>query len=146
MPEVVTVIDCVVSLVDQRFPVEEDDVNTTEPPAQNLVGPLGVIVGTAGKAYTVTTVAKELPEEHPAKICSTVYEPLLVTVIDCVVSPVDQRFPLEAEEVSMTEPPSQKVVGPAAVIVGTEGTGFTVTFVGELNRLVHPFEPVICTV
>ena len=51
------------------------------------------------------------------------------TVIDCVVAPVDQRFPLEAEEVNTTDPPVQKVVGPPAVIVGAEGIGFTVTLI-----------------
>lgn len=50
--------------------------------------------------------------------------------MDCVVSPVDQIFPLETEEVSTTEPPDeQKVVGPLAVIVGTAGIGFTVTLI-----------------
>jgi hypothetical protein len=55
-----------------------------------------------------------------------VYEPLDVTVIDCVVSVVDQVFPAEAEEVNMTEPPAQNVVGPPAVTVGAAGIGFTV--------------------
>ena len=31
----------------------EDDVNTTVPPWQKVVGPLGVIVGVAGKAITL---------------------------------------------------------------------------------------------
>jgi hypothetical protein len=137
-PEVVTVMDWVVSPVDQRFPVEEEEVSTTEPPAQKLVGPPAVIVGTEGFGLTVTAVAVELPEEHPEMICSTVYVPVVVTVIDWVVSPVDQRFPVEAEDVSITEPPLQKVVDPAAVTVGTEGTGLTVTVVGEAAGVVHP--------
>ena len=58
-------------------------------------------------------------------------------MIDCVVSPVDQRFPLEAEEVSTTELPEQKVVGPPAVIVGTEGIGFTVTLITFEAAEVH---------
>ena len=41
-------MDCVVSPVDHKFPVVADEVNTTEPPAeQNVVGPLGVIVAVA---------------------------------------------------------------------------------------------------
>ncbi|MNE21275.1 hypothetical protein D3C80_1144290 [compost metagenome] len=39
-------------------------------------------------------------------------------MIDCVVSPVDQTFPVVAEEVNTTLPPRQNVVGPSAVIVG----------------------------
>lgn len=47
--------------------------------------------------------------------------------MDCVVSVVDQVFPVEAEEVRTTDPPVQKVVGPPAVITGAAGIGFTVT-------------------
>jgi hypothetical protein len=49
--------------------------------------------------------------------------------MDCVVSPVDHTFPVEAEEVNTTDPPEQNVVGPPAVIVGTVGIGFTVTLI-----------------
>lgn len=46
------------------------------------------------------------------------------------VDPFDQVFPLAAEEVNTTDPPSQKVVGPFGVITGVAGTGFTVTTTG----------------
>ena len=36
------------------------EVNVTLPPAQKVVGPEGVIVGVAGKAFTVTTVGAEV--------------------------------------------------------------------------------------
>ena len=49
--------------------------------------------------------------------------------MDCVVSPVDHKFPVEAEEVSTTDPPRQNVVNPPAVIVGVAGVGFTNTSV-----------------
>ena len=49
--------------------------------------------------------------------------------MDCVVAPFDQVFPVADEEVRVTEPPAQKVVGPPAVIVGAAGSGFTVTVV-----------------
>ena len=55
------------------------------------------------------------------------YAPLALTVIDWVVSVVDQVFPVETEDVSTTEPPVQNVVGPPAVITGAAGIGFTVT-------------------
>ena len=44
-----------------------------------------------------------------------------------VVSPFDHKYDELALEVKVTLPPSQKVVGPPAVIVGVDGTGFTVT-------------------
>lgn len=59
------------------------------------------------------------------------------TVIDWVVSAVDQVFPVEAEEVNVTEPPIQKVVGPLVTITGTPGEGFTVTVVGA-DAATHP--------
>lgn len=46
-----------------------------------------------------------------------------------MVAPVDQVFPVADDEVRITEPPVQKVVGPPAVMVGTAGSGFTVTVV-----------------
>lgn len=33
------------------------EVNVTEPPSQNVVGPLAVMVGVFGFGFTVTTVA-----------------------------------------------------------------------------------------
>ena len=45
--------------MDQTFPVGDDDVRTTFPPEQNVVGPLGVIVGAAGVGLTVTVVPAE---------------------------------------------------------------------------------------
>lgn len=50
---------------------------------------------------------------------------------------VDQVLPAAEEDVSVTEPPAQKVVGPPAVIVGTGGSGFTVT-VTEAGAEVQP--------
>lgn len=60
-----TVIDCVVAPVDQVFPVVEEDVNVTEPPVQNEIGPLGVMLGVAGSGVTVTTVAADVEEQPP---------------------------------------------------------------------------------
>ncbi|MNE12168.1 hypothetical protein D3C80_1049510 [compost metagenome] len=59
--------------------------------------------------------------------------------MDCVVSPVDHKFPVAADEVNTTEPPAeQKVVAPLAVIVGTAGIGFTVTVSETADDVVHP--------
>jgi hypothetical protein len=131
-------MDCVVSPVDQRFPVAEDEFSTTDPPSQNVVGPPAVMVGAVGFGFTVTPVDADEPEEQPKDISSTVYEPVVVTVMDCVVSPVDHKFPVAAEEVKVTDPPSQNVSGPLAVIVGTAGIGFTVTLVAEAAGVEHP--------
>ena len=64
-------MDCVVAPVDQRLSVAEDEVNTTDPPAQNVNGPLAEIVGVAGVGLTVTVSAIEFPEEQPFSITST---------------------------------------------------------------------------
>ena len=50
-------------------------------------------------------------------------------MIDCVVAPVDQTFPVGDDEVNVTLPPVQKVVVPEAEIVGAAGTALTVTVV-----------------
>lgn len=137
-------IDCVVAPVDQVFPVADEDVKVTELPEQNVVGPLAVMVGVAGSGLTVTVVAAETEEHDPLETV-TVYEPLAVTVMDCVVAPVDQVFPVEAEDVRVTEPPAQKEVGPLAVIVGIAGVGLTVTVV-EADVAEQPFASVNVTV
>ena len=123
----VTVIDGVVAPFDQRFPLAAEDVNTTLPPAQNVVAPPAVIVGVAGKALTVTVVPADCPEVQLPLTTATVYVPLSDTVIEGVVAPFDQMFPVAADEVRITLPPVQKVVGPLAVIVGVVGNAFTVT-------------------
>ena len=55
---------CVVApgLHTQDTPAEA--VNVTEPPAQNVVGPLGVMVAT-GNGFTVTAIGADTGEEHP---------------------------------------------------------------------------------
>jgi hypothetical protein len=57
--------------------------------------------------------------------------------MDCVVAPFDHKLLLAEEDVSTTFPPEQKVVGPPAVIVGTAGTGLTVTETAEEIGDVH---------
>lgn len=48
-----TVIACVVAPFDQMFPVADEEVNTTLPPAQKLKGPLAEMVGVTGVGLTV---------------------------------------------------------------------------------------------
>ena len=49
--------------------------------------------------------------------------------MDCVVELFDHVLPDELEDVRVTEPPEQNVVGPPAFIVAV-GNGLTVTVVG----------------
>jgi hypothetical protein len=138
VPDVETVIDCVVAPVDQTFPLADDDVNTTLPPAQKVNGPPAVMVGAEGNAVTLTVVPAEVAEVQPPLVTATVYVPDAETVIDCVVAPVDQTFPLADDEVKTTLPPAQKVKGPPAEMVGVAGIGFTVTVVPADATEVQP--------
>jgi hypothetical protein len=62
-----------------------------------------------------------------ASVRVTVKVPLVVTVMLCVVAPLLHRLPVAELEVSCTLPPWQKTVGPLGVMVGADGSGFTVT-------------------
>ena len=68
--------------------------------------------------------------------------PLAETVMDCVVAPFDQVFPVELDDVSVTELPVQNVVDPLADIVGVVGTALTVTTVGAELAVQVPLETV----
>jgi len=67
-----TVIDWLLAPFDHKLPVEAEDVSTTLPPAQKVVGPPAVIVGAAGAGVTETVTAVELGEEHPPASLTTV--------------------------------------------------------------------------
>jgi hypothetical protein len=62
---VVTVIDCVVAPVDHTLPVAKDEVSTTLPPVQKVVGPLAVITGVA---LAVTTTGVEALDVQPPEV------------------------------------------------------------------------------
>ncbi|MNE17548.1 hypothetical protein D3C80_1105330 [compost metagenome] len=94
-----------------------------------------------GAGFTVIVVGAEVAIQLPEPTL-TVYEPLVETVIEFVIAPVDQVFPEGAEDVKTTEPPEQNVVGPPGVIVGVAGGGFTETLVPALVELHVPFETV----
>jgi hypothetical protein len=70
--------------------------------------------------------------------------PFVETVMAAVVAPVDQRYDVPPDAVSVTLPPAQKVVGPDGVIVAV-GSGLTVT-VCEAGAEVQPFAAVVVTV
>ena len=56
--------------MDQRYEEPLDAVRTTEPPAQNVVGPPALIVA-VGSALTVTLVAAEIAEQPLASVTVT---------------------------------------------------------------------------
>ena len=129
VPAADTVIDCVAAPVDQRFPVAEDDVSVIALPAQNELGPLIVGVGGTGAAPAVTTNATDVAEQPPASVTVTVYEPAAETVIDGVVSPVDQTLPVVEDDVSVMVLPADTVAGP--LMVGVTATLAVTTLANE---------------
>jgi hypothetical protein len=89
-PELFTVMDCVVAPLFQRYELPALAVNTTEPPVQKLVTPLGVIVAT-GTGFTEIVVGVDVAL-HPAPFVTwTEYVPAAFTVMFCVVSPLDHK-------------------------------------------------------
>ena len=64
--------------------------------------PTWVITGVAGNGFTTTFTPKEVAEQ-PASPTVTVYVPDVVTVIDCVVAPVDHVFPIGSKDVNTTD-------------------------------------------
>jgi uncharacterized membrane protein YfcA len=97
------------------------------------------VIVAVGKGFTVIVVGALVAVQLPEPTL-TVYEPLVVTVIALVVAPVDQAFPAGADEVRITEPPAQKVVGPPGAIVGVAGGGLTVTSVPALVEVQVPLD------
>ena len=73
----------------QKLLVALLEVSVTLPPAQKVVGPLGVIVGVAGEGLTTMVVTVELLAQTPTLTVS-VKEPEAETRIDCVVAPLLQ--------------------------------------------------------
>lgn len=127
---------------DQTFPLVADEVSTTFPPAQKVSGPLAVIVGTAGFGFTVTKISFEVPVAQEAALVN-VTDIVWLTVMLFVCSPVDQRFPVLSEDVMVTLPPWQKVVGPEAVIDGVKEVVSVVVI--SLDSPEQPFPSVTVT-
>lgn len=124
-------------------PVPEVKRNNSSP-WQIVVEPLGVTNGTAGTGFTVTITGAEGWDGHPVWLPTTEYPPEVVTVMVCVVAPVDQVL-FGSEEVSVMLEPSQIVVDPEDEIVGIAETGITVIVIGLLV-VEQPFAFVYVTV
>jgi archaellum component FlaF (FlaF/FlaG flagellin family) len=143
VPDVDTVMAAVVAPVDQRYEVPPEAVSVTLPPAQNVVGPDGVMVA-VGSGLTVTVCEAGADMHELASVTVTVYVPEVDTAIAAVVAPVDQRYDVPPEAVSVTLPPAQKVVGPDGVMVAV-GSGLTVT-VCDAGAEVQELASVVVTV
>ena len=86
-PVVLTVATAV--LLDDHVPPVVELANVVVEPAHTFDAP--VIAATTGNALTVTTVAGDVAEHPLAFVTVTVYEPLVVAVMDCVCGPFDQE-------------------------------------------------------
>ena len=85
-----------------------------------------VVIVSAGTGFDVTANAAELAEQPLASVTVTVYDPAAETVIDCVVAPVDQRFPVTDDDVNVTVLPVQ-ANELAPLMIGVATAGFAVT-------------------
>ena len=85
-----------------------------------------VVIVSAATGFEVTTNGAELAEQPLAFVAVTAYDPATETVIDCVVAPVDQRFPIAEDDVSVTVLPVQTSELPP-LIVGVATAGLAVT-------------------
>ena len=68
----------------------EFELRVTDPPVQNVVGPLAV-TPLVGAAFTVTMVGDEVPAHPVVGVTVTIYEPAEVAVIVLVVAPFDHK-------------------------------------------------------
>ena len=105
--------------------------------------PLASMVG-SGTGSTVTKIPAASASQPNSLVTVTVYNPDSSTTMVCVVSPVFHKYASHGSVDSETESPSQKVVGPLAVITGT-GVGVGLTVMSMLSLPVHPLMSVTCT-
>lgn len=124
------------------LPVNELLVSVTLPPAQKVVGPLAATVGVAGSGLTVTFVGAEVTAQPAASVTVTVTAWLVLTMIDCVVAPVDQSHAAPAFAVRVTLLPAQNVVGPEGVMVAVGVETETVALLVAVGQLVTKTETV----
>jgi len=117
-----------------------EEVKTTEPPPHIVGDPDVVIVGTLVGETTVTVTGLDGTEVQPVKIRRTEYVPLPITVMALAVEPLLQMFPKEKEDVNTTVPPSQKVVGPPAEILGINTSNI---FTVKVSFTTQPLENVL---
>jgi hypothetical protein len=86
-PVVLTVAIAV--LLDDHVPPVVELANVVDNPAQTFDAP--VIDATTGNGFTVTGVTIDVAEQPAAFDTVTEYDPLDVTVMDCVCKPLDHK-------------------------------------------------------
>ncbi len=64
-------MDCVVSPVDHKLPLADEDVKTILPPLQNCREPPEELMDKVGKGLTVTNMPLDDAEEHPPLVTVT---------------------------------------------------------------------------
>ena len=77
-------------LLFQVYEVPPEAVKTTEPPWQNVVGPLTIALATGGWLTVRVSGADGLDTQPAALVMMTLYVPPAVTEIVCVVAPLFQ--------------------------------------------------------
>ena len=140
------------------MPVAADELSNTEPPAQKVVGPPGVIVGVAGIGFTVIVMVFDVAGLPVAQValevsCTLIASPF-TKVDDTYVTPVSPLIgvtplyhwyvgappPLVGVAVKVTLVPAQIVLpGAAAIVTLTGKFGFTVTTVAADGSDGQPF-------
>ena len=124
----------------QILPLEAFEIKVALPPWQKLIGPFGEITGVAGVGLTTTVTVLEDAETQPFCVAVTAKVPEVVTTMEAVVSPPGIHvLPEGALEIKVTEPPSQKVVGPAFEMLGVAGVGLALTDKLCGTEVPHPF-------
>jgi hypothetical protein len=125
-------------------------VSVTLPPAQNVVGPLGVIVGVAGVALTTTFVVPAA-DVQPFTVIVTEYVPASAVVAFARVGfwseDVKPFGPVQAYVAPLTDGVFSWIVAPAQygppfVAVGVAGVALTTTFVVPAAD-VQPFTVIV---
>ena len=81
----------VVELSDHMIPDDWLEVSVTLPPLQKVTGPPAEIVGVVGVGFTVTAIAFDTAEQPLGLVTVTLYVPLVVTLMVCVVALLLQR-------------------------------------------------------
>ena len=130
-PVALTVANAV--LAEDHTPPEVVFVKIAVEPTQTFDAP--EIEATTGNGLTVIAVTDDVTEHPAALVTVTKYEPLAATVIDCVGAPLDHKYDEPAFAVNTTEPPAQKVVGPAT-LMDAEAPAFTI--IAAVADDVHP--------
>ena len=125
-----------VSVVDQTFSVASDDVSTTEPPSQNVVGPDAEITGVAGGFGSVRVCVTPFETQPLPSVNAMVYEPATNEEIVCgnntpafVPEPVPDQVtsPIPDPVISIDPVAELQETGSLTVPIAILGSEFTTT-------------------